>query len=123
MCHGSHLGLEEADGDAVVLQAVDPQLAAAWRLQLLSGDEFQQTDQNHAGLQLSVDVSQLQVLLRDHRIHFHSNASNRHFNSSDTTWQLVGVFFNHVFFPTCRLFAFIMVTSVSGNYDNIKVSC
>lgn len=64
-----HLGLEEVDGDAVVLQAVDPQLAAARPRQLVFGDELQQPDQRHAGLQLRVHVTQLQLLLQRHTSH------------------------------------------------------
>lgn len=63
----SYLGFEEADGDAVVLQTVDSQFTSAGRRQRLSGDEFQKTDQKDAGLQLSVDVSQLHALLQEVR--------------------------------------------------------
>lgn len=59
----SYLCFEEADGDAVVLQAVDPQFAAAGRRQRLSGDELQQTNQSDSSLQLCVNISQLHVLL------------------------------------------------------------
>lgn len=61
----SYLGFEEVDGDAVVLQTVDSQLAAAGPRQLLFGDELQQSDQSDASLQLRVDVSQLQALLQE----------------------------------------------------------
>lgn len=61
----SYLGLEEVDGDAVVFQTVDPQLASARRRQRLPGDELQQADQSDASLQLCVDVSQLHLLLND----------------------------------------------------------
>ncbi len=60
----SYLGFEEADGDAVVLQTVDSQFAAAGRRQRLSGDELQQTNQNDSGLQLRVNVSQLHLVLQ-----------------------------------------------------------
>lgn len=61
----SYLGFEEFDGNAVVLQAVDPQCAAAWRRQLLSSDELKQTNQTDSGLQLRVNISQLYALLQD----------------------------------------------------------
>lgn len=61
----SYLGFEEADGDAVVLQAVDPQFTSAGRRQRFSGDELQKTNEDDSGLQLGVDVSQLHVLLQE----------------------------------------------------------
>lgn len=61
----SHLGLEEANGNAVVLQTVDSEFAAAGRRQCLSGDELQQTDEGDTGLQLRVDVCQLHTLLQE----------------------------------------------------------
>lgn len=63
----SYLGFEEVDGDAVVLQTVDSQFATVGRRQRLLGDELQQSNQSDSGLQLSVDVSQLQPLLQDMR--------------------------------------------------------
>lgn len=59
------LGFEEADGDAVVLQTVDSQFAAAGRRKRLPGDELQQANQSDSGLQLRVDVGQLHLLLQD----------------------------------------------------------
>lgn len=60
-----HLGLEEADGVAVVLEAVDPQVAAAgWRQRLL-GDELQQTNEGDSGLQIHVNILQLNVVLQE----------------------------------------------------------
>lgn len=64
-----HLGLEEVDGDGVVLQTVDPHPGPAGRRQRLPGDELQQTDQGDARLQLGVDVRQRQRLLRDGNTH------------------------------------------------------
>lgn len=61
----SHLGFEEVDGDAVVLQAVDSHFATAGWRQGLFGDELQEANQSDSSLQLSVDVSQLQILLKD----------------------------------------------------------
>lgn len=61
----SYLGFEEADGDAVVLQAVDSELAAAGWRQRRFGDELQQTDQNHSSLQLRVNIRQLHLLLQE----------------------------------------------------------
>lgn len=61
----SYLGFEEVDGDAVVLQTVDSQFAAAGRRKRLPGDELQQANQSDSGLQLRVDVGQLHVLLQD----------------------------------------------------------
>lgn len=65
--HHSHLGFEEVDGDAVVLQAVHPQLVAAGRRQRHLGDQLQEPDQGHTGFQLRVNVRQLHAHLRDRR--------------------------------------------------------
>lgn len=62
-----YFGFEEIDGNAVVLQKVDSQLASAPQWQFLVGDELQQTDQNYSGFKFSIDVSQLQFLLQEIR--------------------------------------------------------
>lgn len=64
----SHLGFEEVDGDAVVLQTVDSHFATAGRRQRFFGDELQQANQSDSSLQLSVDVSQPQILLKNTRM-------------------------------------------------------
>ena len=55
--------LEEVDGNAVVLQAVDSHGSATRGLQGFPGDELQETHQGHSCLQLGVNVSQVHLLL------------------------------------------------------------